>query len=46
MKIVSLLLWVNADGGAHGFEQYRAWLEAVSFAQARPLSERWLAAVR
>lgn len=42
-QIVSLLLWVNGGGGAHDFEQYCAWLEAVGFAQVRPLSERWLA---
>ena len=45
-QIVSLLLWVNGGGGTHGFEQYRAWLEAVGFAQVRQLRERWLAAVK
>lgn len=45
-QIVSLLLWVNAGGGTHSFKQYRTWLEAVGFAQVRPLSERWLAAIK
>ena len=45
-QIVSLLLWVNGGGGTHSFEQYRAWLEGVGFAQVDQLSERWLAAVK
>ncbi len=44
--ITSLLLWANGGGGAHGFDDYRAWLRQAGFAQIRPLSERWLAAVK
>jgi SAM-dependent methyltransferase len=45
-QIVSLLLWVNAGGGAHGFEAYHGWLEEAGFARVRQLSGRWLAAVK
>jgi hypothetical protein len=45
-QIVSLLLWANGGGATHGFEAYRGWLEEAGFGQVRPLSERWLAAVR
>jgi SAM-dependent methyltransferase len=45
-QIVSLLLWANGGGGAHSFDQYRAWLEQAGFVQVRSLSDRWLAAVR
>lgn len=44
--MVSLLLWANGGGGAHEFDEYRAWLEQAGFAQVRQLSERWLAAAR
>ena len=45
-EAVSLLLWVNGGGGTHGFAHYHAWLKQADFVQVRPLSERWLAAVR
>jgi SAM-dependent methyltransferase len=45
-QMVSLLLWANGGGAAHGFEEYRAWLEEAGFAPIRQLGERWVAAVK
>jgi O-methyltransferase involved in polyketide biosynthesis len=44
--ITSLLLWVNAGGGTHSFEQYHLWLKETGFAQVRQVSERRAAAVK
>lgn len=43
-QIVPLLLWTNAGGGTHSFDDYLNWLVQVAFGQVRQVGERWLVA--
>ncbi len=43
---VSLFLWASSGGATHSFESYQQWLKAAGFGEVKPLSERWVSAVK
>jgi SAM-dependent methyltransferase len=45
-SFVSLFLWASGGGAAHSFESYQQWLKAAGFGEVKPLSERWVSAVK
>jgi len=45
-SFLSLVLWANSGGRAYAFEEYRAWLLDIGFAEVNQLSPRLLLSQR